>query len=830
MIRNGFVLFFLLLFSSNLYAQPSIQSSSDTVNAAVGESKTIPLFISGSGSFEASVSLPNKKWKAGLFKSQIKLKGSQTEIVRISVPGKTRQGIHPLVYKLEGDSTQVKKTVYIKVPLKRKVEATLGELQNIIVKGSSPKVSLIVKNRSNIEENINVKGDFKAKFSLKPNQSKKLSVPIPDESNNISLVVENSEGTVEHFYRNYQVVSPPEKQKLTRFQYPVRSGVRTSLENSFGKKRSFTQIWIDGEGRLSNASETTLDFNLRSPPLQNFSSINPLPRSTFSNRSLYRASLHNPDYKLRFGDQNFKRTKLTGNAASGFGIGGQYNVTSQTNISSFYSGSRYYSRTQFGASLSHQLREGHTVSTNIGHNRSSFFTGTAVSGRSFYNQDLLRIESELSLDFASENTGVSLMKDVRFGGSDHYIRSRYANYSTSNPSFQRGSERFLVQGSTELLNTKFFSSYRYNDTSYRFSNNVLKVGLSQSIFNVEYRRKFGGETQRDHLRASLFLRGKKLSFNTRARIGWTSYESETTRSEKYEATIRYKNEKGFRGSLRGHYRAGSLGFYSGRKNQYGVHSNLSYNWNGKRVYLSSSVKKNRAIYQSHSAGGSYKTNKGTRLKLGASYQNSFTGWWGVEFEVSSPIDLPLKKDQTAGLAAGRVVDGNGEPVEDMVVFVGNKASVTNKNGEYSVRRDPGDYDIWLSPSKLDPSRIVRGTSAGVSVIGGEKTYRTVTVYSGATVEGGVFYQNGKPAEGITLKISNGQKSYYKTTNSDGRIQFFGLVPGQWNLKFASEQNENVKPTSKFEKTFRLDSGENESFEAEVEKDDGINFLNDEPNP
>ena len=829
MIRNGFVLFFLLLFSSNLYAQPSIQSSSDTVNVAVGESKTIPLFISGSGSFEASVSLPNKKWKAGLFKSQIKLKGSQTEIVRISVPGKTRQGIHPLVYKLEGDSTQVKKTVYIKVPLKRKVEATLGELQNIIVKGSSPKVSLIVKNRSNVRENINVIGDFKENFSLKPNQSKKLSVPIPDENNNISLVVENSEGTVKHFHRNYQIISPPEEQKLTRFQYPVRSGIRTSLENSFGKKRSFTQVWMEGEGRLSNASETTLDFNLRSPPLQNFSSINPLPRSTFSNRSLYRTSLHNPDYKLRFGDQNFKRTKLTGNAASGFGIGGQYNVTSQTDISSFYSGSRYYSRTQFGASLSHQLREGHTVSTNIGHNRSSFFTGTAVSGRSFYNQDLLRLESELSLDFASENTGVSLMKDVRFGSSDHYIRSRYAKYSTSNPSFQRGSERFLIRGSTELLNTKFFSSYRYNDTSYQFSNNVFKVGVSQSTFNVEYRRQFGGGTQRDHLRASLFLRGKKLSFNTRARIGWTSYESKTTRSEKYEATVRYKNEKGFRGSLRGHYRVGSPGFYSGRRKQYGIHSNFSYNWKKKRVYLSNSVKKNRGIYHSHSAGGSYQTNKGTRLKLGASYQNNFTGWWGVEFEVSSPIDVPLKKDQTVGLAAGRVVDGDGKPIENMVVFVGNEASVTNKNGEYAIQRNPGNYDIRLSPTKLDPSKIVKGTRADVNVFGGEKTYRTVKVYSGASVEGKVLYQNGEPAKGFTLKISNGQKSYYKVTNSDGRVQFSGLVPDKWNLKFVSEQNEDVKLASEFRKKFQLDSGENESFETEVEKDDGINFLNEEPN-
>ncbi len=834
MIRNGFVLFFFLLFSSNLYAQPRIQATSDTLKIAVGESETVPLFISGSGSFKASVSLPNKKWKADLYKSQIELGGSQTEIVRIGVPEKTRQGIYPLVYKLTDDSKQAKKTVYIKVPLRRKVEAKLGEILNIIVKGSSPKVSLVVKNKSNVKENINIKGDFKTKFSLKPGQSKELSVPLPasqSSSGSISLVVENSEGTVEHFHRNYQVASSPEKQKLSRFTYPVRSGVRTSLENRFGKKRSFTQVWMDGEGRLSNASETKLDFNLRSPPLQNFSSINPLPRSAFSSRSLYRASLFNPNYKLRFGDQNFRRTKLTGNTASGFGIGGQYNVTSQTHVNSFYSGSRYYSRTQFGASLSHQLSESHIVSTNIGHNRSSFFTGTAVSGRSFYNNEsgLLQLKSELSLDFASETTGVSLMKDVRFGSSNHYIRSRYARYSSSNPSFQRGSQRFLIQGSTELLNTKLFSSYRYNDTSYRFSNNVFKVGLSQSIFNLEYRRQFGGETQRDHLKASLFLRGKSLSFNTSARVGWTSYESETTRSEKYEATIRYKNEKGFRGSLRGHYRAGSLGFYSGSKKRYGVHTNFSYNWKKKRVYLSSSVKKNRGVYHSHSAGGTYQTNKGTRLKLGATYKNSFTGWWGVEFEVSRPIDVPLKKDQTAGLAAGRVVDGDGKPIEDMVVFVGNEASVTNKNGEYAIQHAPGDYDIRLSPSKLDPSKIVKGTSTGVNVIGGEKTHRTVKVYSGASVEGSVFFQNGEPAEGVTLKIFNGQKSYYKVTNSGGKVQFFGLVPGQWNLKFVSEQNENIKSTSEFKQTFELKSGENGSFEINVEKDDEINFLNEEPN-
>ncbi len=833
MIRDGFVLFLFLLFSSNLYAQPSIQTPSDTVKVAVGESETIPLFISGSESFEALVNLPNKKWKAGLYKSQIELGGSQTEIVRISVPEKTRQGIHPLVYKLKGDSKQARKTVYIKVPLKRKVEATLGKLQNTIVKRSSPKVSLVVKNKSNIKENIHVKGDFKESFSLKPNQSRKLSVPLlppKSDNNSISLVIENSEGTVEHFHRNYQVASLPEKQKLTRFHYPVRSGVRTSLENRFGKKRFFTQLWMNGEGRLSNASETRLDFNLRSPPLQKFSSTNPLPRSTFSNRSLYRASLHNPDYKLYFGDQNFRRTKLTGNTATGFGIGGQYSVTSQTDISSFYSGSRYYSRTQLGASLSHQLREGYAVSTNIGHNRSSFFTGTAVSGRSFYNQsDLPRLESELSLDFSSENTGVSLMKDVRLGGSDHYIRSRYSRYSTSNPSFQRGSERFLIQGSTELLNTKFFSSYRYNDTPYRSSNNVLRFRLSQSVFNVEYRRQFGGETQRDHLRTSLFLRGKKLSFNTRARIGWTSYESKTTRSEKYEATIRYKNEKGFRGFLRGRYRAGSLGFYSNSKKRYGVHTNLSYNWKRKRVYLSNSVKKNRGVYHSHSAGGSYQTTKGTRLKIGALYQKNFTGWWGVEFEVSSPINVPLKKDQTAGLAAGRVIDGDGKPIEDMVVFVGNEASVTNENGEYAIQHAPGDYDIRLSSSKLDPSKIVKGTSTGVNVIGGEKTHRTIKVYSGASIKGKVFYRNGEPAKGVTLKLSKGQKSYYKVTNSDGTIQFFGFVPGRWNIKFVGEQNQNIEPTSEFKKTFQLDSGENKSFEVEVKKDDDINFLNEKPN-
>jgi len=833
MIRDGLLLFIFLLLSSNLYAQPSIQTPSDTVKVAVGQSETVPLFISGSGSFTASVNLPNKKWDADLFKKKVEVKNNRTEIVRVNVPDKASQGLHPLVYKLKGNSKQAKKTVYIKVPLKREVEASLKELQDVILKGSSSEALLIIKNKSNVEENIKVKGDFKASFSLEPGQLKKLSVPLPTsktDENSISLVVKNSEGTVERFYRNYQVVSPSENQKLARFHYPAQAGVRTSLENRLGEKRSLTQIWVDGKGKLSNASETKVNFQLRSPPLQNFSSVNSLPRSAFSNRSTYRASLHNPNYNLFLGDQNFKRSKLTGNNASGFGIGGQYRTNKKTSISGFYSGSRYYNRTQLGASLSHQLNKGHTVSTNVGHNRSSIFNGTSISGLSFYKKsDLLQLKSELSLDFASKNTGLSLLKDIRFGGSSHYIRSRYARYSSSNPSFPRGTERFSIQGSAELLNIRLFSSYRFNDTSYGFSSKVLKFGLSQSIFNVEYRKQFGGRTQRDYLRASLFLRGKKMSFNSRARIGWTSYESKTTRSEKYEARIKYESKGGFQGSLRAHYQVGVTGFRVGRKKQYGAYTNFSYNWKQKRVYISSSIKKHEGIYQSHRAGGSYRTNQGTKLKLSASYQNYFRNWWGVQFEASSPINVPLKKDQTVGLVAGRVVDGEGKPVENMVVLVGNKATITNAGGEYAIEHALGDYDIRLSPPKLDPNKIVKGTSTGVNVIGGEKTHRTVKIYSGASVEGKVFYSNGEPAGGITLKISNSRKSYYKITNNNGRVQFYGLIPSKWNLEFISEQNENVEPVSEFKKTFQLDSGENGSFEIELEKDDEINFLNEKPN-
>lgn len=770
------------------HAQPSaeFEIAGDTVKIEAGSAQTLPVSVSAKeGEYKASVSLSGEEWKASLFEKQFEVqKEKRTELVRISVPEMAEAGAYPIVYKVEGKSGKAKAKTFVKVPLRRDVNFELSGVPRIALKGDSVIANLNVENRSNIEETVFVD---KKKTTLDPGEKKTVQVTRFAEtvgSQSFSFSARREGKDAKQFVRNYRVVSPNDQPNLKWKKYSGEIGVRA---NQFGGG----QLFARGQERVG---ESRLNFNIESPQLG--------PQNRFfRHRSRYSASLTNPEsYQIHFGDRSFPASRLIG-SASGFGAGGRYGAFKKYSVGAYYFGSRRgRNRNEFGFDVKRDLSKKYQASVNVGRKNRFGFSGTSVSsGFSGKPADLLELEGESSLDFASSDRGFSYFGRTRFGNDSHFFSAEYESFSQSNVSFQRGSRSFSLRGETEALGTRLFSSYRNRINSLGNQRTYFQIGVSRRRFGLSYKRRNGSLRKKDGIQGNVSLSGDHLSFYSRGRVEWFGNGNQRKR---FSLRLGYRDER-FSASIRGRYRESF-------QKSFGLSASASYKWkNGIRLKAHSSAQKrfnfSRGAVQGHRLELSYKLRSQAQIAARGFYRS---GFWGSAVEVSIPLSVPVKKDRSVGLIKGRVIDENRDAISGAIVLVGNKAAVTDENGKYSARQSPGEHSIQISPRSAEPNQIVKGVGRSVRALGGKKTKRTIRIVEGGTIE--VKLKNGQA--GTKVKAVGESESYQKKGGKGGSVKFFGLLPGKWTL-----QSGNKK------KKINLEAGD--SVSVNLKKEEDIEFFN-----
>ena len=768
------------------HAQPSaeFEAAGDTVKIEPGSAQTLPISVSAKkGEYKASVSLPDERWEASLFKKQFRVEGrKRTELLRVSVPQMARARVYPVFYELEGKGEKTK--IFVKVPLRRNVNFEVSGVPKIALKGDSVIANLNVENGSNVEETVFVD---KKKVSLDPGEKKTVQVARFAESvgsQSFSFSARREDKDAKQFVRNYRVVSPSDQPNLKWKKYSGEIGIRA---NQFGGG----QLFARGQEKIG---DSRLNFNIESSGFG-------VQNRFFRNRSRYSASLVNSgSYQIRFGDRSFSASKLIG-SASGFGAGGRYEQLEKYSIGAYYFGSRRgRNRNEFGFDVKRNLNKKYQASVNVGRKNRFGFSGTSVSsGISGSPVDLLEFEAESSLDFASSDLGFSYFGRARLGGDSHFFSAEYESFSQSNVSFQRESRSLVLRGETEALGTRLFSSYRNRISSLGNKRTYFQIGVSRRRFGFSYKRRNGPIGKKDGIQGNVSLSGDRFSFYSRGRVEW--FENGNQR-KRFSSRIGYRTGS-FSASIRGRYRESF-------QKSFGLSASGSYNWkSGFRLKAHSSVQKRfnsyRGVVQGHRLELSYKLRSKAQIAVRGFYRS---GFWGSALEVSIPLSVPVKKDRSVGLIAGRVIDENRNPISGAIVLVGNKAAITGKNGKYSVRQSPGEYSIQISSRSAESNQIVKGVGRSVRALGGKKTRRTIRIVEGGTIE--VKFKNGEA--GTKVKAIGESESYQKKTGKDGTVKFFGLFPGEWTI-----QSKNKK------KEVNLEA--RDSVSVELEKEEDIEFFN-----
>jgi len=770
-------------------AQPTVRTAEDTVKIEAGLAQTLPISISvEKGEYKASVSLPSKKWKASLFERRFEVqKENRTEILRISVPQMVSAGTYPVVYRVEGEDGRTETKVFVKVPLRRDVNFELSDVPKVALKGDSVVANVSAENNSNTEETVFVDGE---KEILNPGEKKTVQVTRFAEtvgSESFSFSARREGKNAKQFVRNYKVVSPNDQPNLKWKKYSSEIEVRA---NQLGGG----QLFARGQERIE---DSRLNFNIESPQLGSQNRF-------FRYRSgRYSASFINPEsYQIRFGDRSFEISRLIG-SASGFGAGGRYKAFKKHSVGAYYFGSRRgRNRNEFGFDIKRDLSKKYQASVNVGRKNRFGFSGTSVSSGIFGSPtNLLEFEAESSLDFASSGQDFSYFGRTRLGNGSHFLSAEYESFSQSSVSFQRGSRSFSLRGETEAVGTRLFSSYRNRISSLGNKRTYFQIGVSRRRFGFSYKRRNGPIGKKDGIQGNISLSGDRFSFYSGGRVEWLGNGNQR---KWFSSRVGYRTGR-FSASIRGRYRESF-------QKSFGLSASASYKWkNGFRLKAHSSAQKRfdsfRRVVQGHRLELSYKLRSQAQITARGFYRSRF---WGSVIEVSIPLSVPVKKDQSVGLITGRVIDENRDAISGAIVLVGNKAAVTGEDGRYSVRQGPGEYSIQIAPRSAEPNQIVKGVGRLVRALGGKKTRRTIRIVGGGTIK--VKFENGEP--GIEVKATGENESYQKKTGKGGAVKFFGLLPGKWTIR-----SENKK------KKVKLGAGD--SVSVELEKEEDIEFFNEQ---
>ncbi|HKJ06281.1 MAG TPA: hypothetical protein VJ970_02320, partial [Flavobacteriaceae bacterium] len=157
------------------------------------------------------------------------------------------------------------------------------------------------------------------------------------------------------------------------------------------------------------------------------------------------------------------------------------------------------------------------------------------------------------------------------------------------------------------------------------------------------------------------------------------------------------------------------------------------------------------------------------------------------------LNVPLAKDKTKGILKGKFKAEENLDLEGILISIGNKATVTDKNGEFIIYNiEPNEYNLNIAQSSLPKNKIViENISQKIDILPNQEKFLNLTLGNTGLVVGEIilnevnFTKSSKfkvKLPKIVVKISKGNKKYLTQTNKEGKFKFNKLTPGEWTVE------------------------------------------------
>jgi hypothetical protein len=821
-------------------------AGASTVEVSPGTRLTIGFLVGNASPSErpiwTSLTLP-ASWRVVIGDAPFVLApgASEARLITLAIPSTTPEGVYSVRYTAapaDNPLDSAATIVEVRVPSVRQLQIHVAEHPSDVLAGSPFQLRYKVSNIGNAVELVYLKT-----FSLQPTPELQLDPTVlqlaPQETRDVVVNVvslpeanqayhtridllaqlQSDTTVVRRISATVRVIPSPTMVAARYHNIPFMARLRYGGEGN----RSGPQFELMGTGSVRADGNDQFDFLVRTPDLQQ--------TTLLGYRDEYRLSYRSEDLQLYVGDHGYVLSPLTEYGRYAFGAGGSFR-TGDLSFTAFANRDRFQrsNPAEVAASASIDLSANAQVSANY-LRRQNNGTSNIVTARGQF-RDVWKTQGDIELghDFGNgQNNAIA----AHWWGRDHwggfmiqYVHAgpQYeayysdvdfksaaisltqlwpirvdANFRDDRRNLDLDTNQYSAPRSTHYdasigyMNTLMLE-YRYNryydalpgSTFARaYSSVLLQANYNTSVFGLLGQFEFGRENEEVTGSFSNFRRYALLSSLTPS-----LYQSYGFSLEYYRNADLLTGEPINR--IAGSLRAGvSLPggttmlahFFSGRSL---IDEKASFS------YLDLSFSQRLPFGHTISA----------RARHSVTTPSAESEELAYLFEYAIPFAIPLRIAPTVGVVRGSLRDEEtGKPLVGAIVTLDQFAVIVDEDGAFlfpEVR--PGSHQLDLGPGTIPTGHVsLPQLPVVVSLADGEPREIDVVVVRGATVTGRVSTISGPdhetvrgtpeaemPVPNLIVEMTCGARLQRRRSGPDGRYEFSGLPPGQWQLRVLDE--------------------------------------------
>lgn len=717
----------------------------------------------------------------------------------------------------------------------------------------------------------------------------------------ISAVTKNVQGDAGTVTKNAVIFILPGTPEPVDLYHRVPA--KLSMTGSARDGEHAGQIELAGGGDIDEQGNKRIEFLFRNPDLQD--------KNIFGLRDEYRLNYYTDNLDILTGDQGYSLSPLT--EQSRYGRGGEVNFRSPTTGAGvFYLETQDQSPqvTEGGGHLFYKPTDLLGFKANFLHKETNLSADTPESTRLYSIQTSTAWDRHLALDLeygVSDNSGVTQttgnsynidlrgeLKKARFAIEKTYADPHFFGYFHDSD-YTTGALFFPIY--RQLMGNISYRSYQNNldlnpllgsatdEESFRGGINLpLPTGTHLSLAYEDFQKKdrMTGFNQ-FNFQERFFTLGIGQSFK---RASLQCYMNKGVMDNNLTGS---RNTPVSNYSIYASFYPTAWQAYSlyGRTGQDLYNDNpqrsksagVTGTWRYKQANLNLNYQINEVTTDTYQRtndpmvnfDGSTTTFSGrTEVLLSSlnyTLQNdhifSIRGYWinnrneGGSFQETSfllsytiPLGIPVKKKKGIGGIRGTVLDGQGKPLQQVVVEVGGLTAVTDNAGNFTFPGfKPGTYYLGVAQGSIGMGRITsEKTPRPIEVRGGETSQVSIRITPSCRVTGrlslrepdsdgnvrtemkqdpaGKFSLKGQEGVAdkdksalklvnILVEISRGEESIRQVTDDKGRFSFYDLRPGIWAVKVAADNLPAYHYVEKESYQVELKGGEEQVIDIQV---------------
>jgi hypothetical protein len=876
--RYGFIWILFLVIGIDVSGQlpipVSIQFIRNKTETLPNKIVNIPFFIKNSSespiSASVNIELP-ERWSL-ITKSEtavIKPGEQKFTVASIQIPSAYPVGNYTVTVSVlnsvSGEKISFSKTD-IKVNEIEKISLQLIESPEHVLAGETYKGRFLLQNQGNTKKNIFIETtncivEGTPEISLNPGESKEISVTMQTTEDLINTqrvfctVRALLSGEVQESVFRPVIIFPVKNTgRDLYFRYPVNASASYLATNQDEVYQSVWQFELSGNGSLDPQGKHQLEFLARGPNSSNLSFLGLYDQ--------YYISYANKNLELSVGQKSYSFTPLTESSRFGFGVESKVIFNSGLGFGFTYVNPRFYEgiknemafHSHYEKDRNNKVGVYYVLKKNEGVEDEISLVSLNTS---FQPWERTTIEVEASRGFFGEIADNAFRGNIntqfwifRAAGNYFYTGKNYPGYY-SNSTFYSGSFsaqltskiNFGVYARQDFTNAQldtFFVTAPYSRSLQTFLNYNIASRTYLKIYLREYERK-------DRLALDKF-HYKTRSVNSQFRQKLNRFEYSLL--GEYGQTTNFLNDQTqntYRGTT-------NLGFRFNSNNAiriFGSYSNVNSFVSGEQRNVTAGLSVSSQLFKNFKANfylqnaydieDYYRNRNLMQLNLNYNFlrnhELSFRSYYTLfrretkdpEFFLSATysykLGVPVKQVIKAGDVKGRVTNDEGEPVEEVVLHLYNKTTITNNNGEYLFKTiPPGQHLLSIEQSGFEINEIPNiPMPVQVDVIEDRETTLNFRITEGAKLTGkfkltetdGAPVKNSTTIPGnIIIELKSDFEQFRITSNEDGSFSFPLVIPGEWTFRIY--ENSIPEGFEMDKKLYRFDFNPGENIDLQID--------------